>query len=130
MSNVLSKMEWRDSSTSVSCKTLSEAKYNVRKYELKCNCMLCTKDGVEKPTLFCEWTNVWKSQFVPCCCVTDLKHECKQTMYRGEYVKCLCPRCCRACFYGNRISNEKCNGWCHSMNKTFTQCVHFKGFCH
>ena len=132
MSNVLSKMVCDPPSASY--KHLADAKHNIVK--LHCECMLCKKNGVERPTLFCEWADCWKSQFFPCCCVIDLNHECEQVVKRhgvsGELAKvqCVCPRCCKSCFNKSERKNLKCNGWCHLRLKVFIPCVHFKGYCH
>ena len=96
----------------------------------KCACILSFTNGLEyidkvppdqlfnfpKPTVLCEYTNLWQSQDKRCCCTLHPKENCQQVLNLSE---CLCPRCCK---------DEDCDN-CAKKQNYFFPCHHLKGRC-
>ena len=82
------------------------------------------------PTIFCKYLEMWKSQFIACCCTGhDNPEDCK---LNGK-VPCDCPRCC-LCM--RKIVKDWSSGkkidcrYCTNLKfKVYVPCKHLRGYC-
>lgn len=84
-----------------------------------------------KPTIFCPFLEMFKSQYFPCCCVTHKEpRDCK--INGGVANICECPRCCRHCMKDLVMLSDgtkKDCDICQLKCRYYTPCKHLRGFC-
>ena len=85
-------------------------------------------ENTPKPSIFCPFLEMYKSQHFPCCCTTH--EESRYCEINGGNI-CLCPRCCH-CMKDLEINDDgtkKDCPICKLKVRYFQPCKHLRGYC-